>query len=380
VQIAARIQPRDVVLARLLDEHAVLTTDQIAAVLFTSTRTCRNRLDVLRRAHFIARFTPAASTSGADPIAPPTHGNASSQDRPDTRDGGDGRDGREAPDGSSEAGTSRRHPPRRRPASAGTVSHWVAGPASARWAALATDRPAPTAKAVRDRQDSLAASTHLAHTVGVNQFFVDLIAHSRAHPGSRLTRWWSAARTAAAYGRLIHPDGHGVWRTTRRPQNQAENDAQNDAEDQLLDELLDELQDEREDSLDVRDVAFFLEHDTGTESHRQLTAKLHSYQRLRARGGPDLPVLFWLPTQARETNLHHQLADLPWAGLTIATAARDHAAGNGGPAGRVWRIAGNGRHRLPLADLPSHLDGTGAFPVGSPPAEDDPLYLHTALN
>jgi hypothetical protein len=124
-------------------------------------------------------------------------------------------------------------------------------------------------------------------------------------------------------------------------------------------------------------VGFFLEHDTGTESHRQLTAKLHSYQRLGTRGGPDLSVLFWLPTQTREANLHHRLADLAWAGLTIATAARDHAAGHGGPAGRVWRIAGNGRDRLALADLPSNPDGSGAFPVGSPPAEDDPLYTPT---
>ncbi|MEV7230790.1 replication-relaxation family protein [Polymorphospora sp. NPDC051019] len=44
------------------------------------------------------------------------------------------------------------------------------------------ERP-PTAKAVRDRQDATAASPHLHHTTGTNQFFVDLIVHSRTHAG-----------------------------------------------------------------------------------------------------------------------------------------------------------------------------------------------------
>jgi hypothetical protein len=363
LHIAFRIQPRDAVLARLLDEHAVLTTDQITALLFTNPRTCRNRLDLLRRAGFVGRFTPAVGPGGADPIAPPTH------DRPAQPDSASGSHRSHGAHGRARSsGAGRTDPPRRRRASVGAVSHWVAGPAAARWTALASGRPAPTAKSVRDRQDSLAASTHLAHTVGVNQFFVDLIAYSRTHPGTRLTRWWSATRTAAAYGRLIRPDGHGVWRTTSHHHPGDQTDGQ-----------IDGLVAGQGDG-DVREVGFFLEHDTGTESHRQLTAKLAAYQRLRARGGPDLPVLFWLPTKARESNLHHHLADLPWAGLTIATAARDHAADAGGPAAAVWRIAGNGRHRLTLADLPANPDGTGAFPVGSPPPEDDPLHLPAPSN
>ena len=53
------------------------------------------------------------------------------------------------------------------------------------------------------------------------------------------------------------------------------------------------------------------------------------------------PVLFWLPTAAREANLHAHLtrAGVP-DGVTVATAAADHAAGAGGPAGPVWRVAG----------------------------------------
>jgi hypothetical protein len=47
--------------------------------------------------------------------------------------------------------------------------------------------------------------------VETNQFFIDLIAHARDRTGTRLARWWSATRTAAAFAGRIHPDGHGVW-------------------------------------------------------------------------------------------------------------------------------------------------------------------------
>ena len=38
-------------------------------------------------------------------------------------------------------------------------------------------------------------------------------------------------------------------------------------------------------------------------------------------------------------------------GVTVATAADDHAAGTGGPAGPVWRVYGR-PGRVPLSDLP----------------------------
>jgi len=62
-------------------------------------------------------------------------------------------------------------------------------------------------------------------------------------------------------------------------------------------------------------------------------------------------VLFWLPTTSRETNLHAHLVrtGVP-DGLTVATAGREHATGNGGPAGPVWRLVG-APGRVRLADL-----------------------------
>src|SRR3954465_11422245 len=65
--LSDRLQPRDYTLALLLDEHRVLTTPQITAVLFRSARTCRNRLDVLRRIGFIDRFTPHRPGAAAPP-------------------------------------------------------------------------------------------------------------------------------------------------------------------------------------------------------------------------------------------------------------------------------------------------------------------------
>jgi len=58
----------------------------------------------------------------------------------------------------------------------------------------------------------------------------------------------------------------------------------------------------------------------------------------------------------------------------VATAARDAVAGHG-PAGPVWRVAGNGRRRLRLAELPCQLGEPGAYHPGPPAPEQDPLYL-----
>jgi len=282
LHLSWRLQPRDLTLALLLDEHRTLTTAQITAVLFSSPRTCRNRLDVLRHLGFIDRVL---------------------LNRPG------------------------------RPLGA----HWVPGRLSARYAALSRDERPPTARALWERQDSVMTTDKLGHLVGTNQFFIDLLAHTRTHPGTRLARWWSTRHTAAAHGRRINPDGHGIWR---------EGDST---------------------------VGWYLEHDRGTESHRRLVEKLDPYRALRADGGPHYPVLFWLPTTARESNLHHRLAGVP-PGVTVATAARD-AANGAGPAGAVWRLAGNGRHRLRLSELPSRPGQPGAYNPGPATPDEDPLRL-----
>jgi hypothetical protein len=131
----------------------------------------------------------------------------------------------------------------------------------------------------------------------------------------------------------VRPDGHGIWRD--------------------------------------RDTTtgFYLEHDTGTEPIRRLVAKLEPYRRLRRDGGAGYPVLFWLPTTARETNLHARLAEVSPPGVPVATAARDAAAD---PAQPVWRLAGNGPGRLRLADLPNDPGRPGPYNPGPATADQNP--------
>jgi protein involved in plasmid replication-relaxation len=280
IDVSHRLRPRDYALASLLDEHTTLTADQLTAVLFTSPITCRHRLTTLRSFGFVERFIRRS-----EPGAP-------------------------------------------------NIVCWVPGPLSARLTALATDQAPPTVRVLRERQDRVYANPALDHLIATNDFFIRLLAHSRATGDTSLRRWWSERGTAGAFGQRIHPDGHGVWADTDR------------------------------------DVGFFLELDRGTEPLGRLADKLSSYRRLRAEGGPPYVVLFVLPSRAREQNLHRRLADRPEPSLVIATTSPE--AGTD-PADPVWRLVGNGRHRLALADLPDGHGQPGPLNPGPPEPTDHPL-------
>ncbi|MBI1758142.1 MAG: replication-relaxation family protein [Actinobacteria bacterium] len=284
MEVSHRLRPRDYTLASLLAEHTTLTTEQITMILFTSPTTCRHRLHALRGIGFVDRFI------------------------------------------------------RRRPG-AGSPVCWVSGPLAARYSALAAGEPPPTARIVRERQDRVYATPLLEHLLAVNGFFAALLAHARQDPGTRLQRWWSERTTSAAFGRRIHPDGHGVW---------VENGTS---------------------------VGFHLELDRGTEPLARLGDKLAPHRRLHADGGVAYPVLFVLPNRTREQNLHRRLATHPEPGVIVATTSPE---AGGDPAGPVWRIAGNGRHRLRLADLPAGHGHPSPLNPGPPEPDHDPLWLLTA--
>jgi Replication-relaxation len=194
---------------------------------------------------------------------------------------------------------------------------WTLGPLGAGIVAAGRGEPLPRPAAVRDRTARLATGPTLSHLLGVNGFFAHLAAHARAHDGHDLARWWPEQRSTRAIGRLARPDAHGVW------------------------------------AAHGRRVPFFLEYDTGTEPLHRLVRKLGDYAALAGTRWA-LPVLFWLPSSVREANLHQHLhrTGRPPAGVTVATAAADHATGHGGPAGPVWLVIGHGGRRL-LADLPT---------------------------
>lgn len=279
LDLSKRLRPRDFAIAHLLDQHIVLTTTQLALVFFDSPITCQHRLHTLRKLRFIDRFV--CNRPGAP--------------RP---------------------------------------LYWVSGPLSARYVALAGEDVPPTSKALRERQDRIFASPRLDHLLGINEFFIQLLVHARHHPQTRLARWWSERDASAAYGRRIHPDGHGVWTSGGRS------------------------------------VGFFLEYDTGSEPLSRLVGKLASHRRLRSDGGPSYPVLFMLPSRTREQNLHRRFAEGLNAGVVVATTSPDSGTN---PADAVWRLVGNGRHRLPLADLASSHGQPSPINPGAPTPAQDPL-------
>lgn len=191
---------------------------------------------------------------------------------------------------------------------------WTLGPVGAALLAAGRGETMPRPAAVRDATARLAMSPRLEHLLATNGFFVALSAHARSTGGARLARWWNEAACREATAAVVRPDGHGLWATGGRT------------------------------------VPFWLEMDLGTETLARVAAKLTGYAALGPRRR--YPVLFWLPSTARETHLHAHLARHPSPdGVTVATAADDHAAEHGGPAGAVWQLPGH-PGRLTLADMP----------------------------
>ncbi|MEX3102598.1 MULTISPECIES: replication-relaxation family protein [unclassified Streptomyces] len=167
-----------------------------------------------------------------------------------------------------------------------------------------------------DRALGIAHSLHLAHTVGTNGFFSALVAHSR--PSCGLTAWWSETRCARLFGDIARPDAYGIW--------------QGDTT-----------------------VEWFLEFDFGTERPDRVAAKLPRYARLAATTGITSPVLFWMPTPQRETQIRHVLAQaltgLDDPGL-VPLATINSSRCSGDPAKDRWHPLDPALKRLPLTELP----------------------------
>jgi hypothetical protein len=188
----------------------------------------------------------------------------------------------------------------------------------------------PRKDRARLRRWHLTNRANLPHLLGVNDFFIQLAGHARTHPDTSLVRWWSAGRCQQMgafaepgddiqlqiYSPRVRPDGHGIW---------AEQDTQ---------------------------VPFFVEHDTGTERPvRRLVDKLDGYTDLARVTGLVWPVLFWLPTTARERHLHQRLTEAR-VRMPVATAVRDDAARVGlSPAEAVWWLHRHDGALLRLVDL-----------------------------
>lgn len=132
-----RLTSRDRWLLDLLDEHQVLSTEQIAALAFGTAVAARMRLARLHERGVLARFR--------DCVQPGSQ-----------------------------------------------AWRWCLGPLGAAYIAARDGQPAPRPSAIAARVARLAANPQLGHLLGVNQFFVDLAAHGRSHPEAELSVWWAA--------------------------------------------------------------------------------------------------------------------------------------------------------------------------------------------
>jgi cell wall-associated NlpC family hydrolase len=196
--------------------------------------------------------------------------------------------------------------------------HWVLGPAGAY--VLAAQRGIELHELGYRLTAALNVchSRQLGHQVGVNEFFARLHLHAnRLRNGSAVTEWWPERRCAALWGDLVRPDAYGRWTEPRRDGT-------------------------------LRELDFFLEHDTGSETLNRVAGKLAGYGALAEATEISTPVLLWLPSTAREANLRKVLGvpEVP-----VATAVQTASTDLEGPAGRAWLPAGAPGPRMRLIEL-----------------------------
>ena len=286
VQLAARLTARDRWVIRMLAEHRVLTTIQLDQLAFTGPRQ--------HTTPRTTQTTPVRSAAKSGPRA--------AQSRLRTL---------------AELGVIDRF---RLPTATGTGStghHWVTTPLS--FTVLAAEdgnpqpaprRPAashgsPTASPTTQpdralpgaRGVALAHNQQLAHQLGTNACLVALTtAQPHPHlqdgrPVGQVRLWWGQAR-AGRHLSPARPDAYALWTDTPTPSQPAPARTPPPAT-----------------TPPAAALAFALEYDTGTETLHQVAGKLADYHALALATTITTPVLFWLPTPRRETNLRAALTD-----------------------------------------------------------------------
>jgi Replication-relaxation len=156
-ELAARLTERDRQLCRLLAEHRVLTSHQLAKLAFGHLDTAEDRLRTLTTLGVLDRFRPRRDTGSAP-------------------------------------------------------YHYVLGPLGA--AVLAAEQGIGVAELGYRRATTLAIAHHrrLPELVRANGFFAALAGYARRHADAELALWWSPRRCHAIWGALIQPQGFGRWR------------------------------------------------------------------------------------------------------------------------------------------------------------------------
>ncbi|MBF6341788.1 replication-relaxation family protein [Nocardia abscessus] len=282
--LVARLTERDRWILRMLHEHRVLTTNQLAALAFPTPAIALRRLTLLHRYGVLERFRPLR-TRGSAPM------------------------------------------------------HWVLAPGGA--GVLAAEAGITVRELGYNHQRALAVShsLHLAHTLGVADWFTALITHpardQRGEP-AQVQAWWSQTRCERLWGDLAHPDAFGRYTHA-------------------------------EDTLD-----FFLEYDLDTtRGLSKIAAKLNGFAELARTTGVITPVLLWVPTIARETRTRaalrrtwERLPDPDAAPVATAAAELLTSGPEPSPAEQVWLPLGTDTDRKRLHHL------TTVWPRRTPPTTD----------
>ncbi|WP_328397873.1 replication-relaxation family protein [Nocardia sp. NBC_00416] len=157
--LVARLTERDRWILRMLHEHRVLTTNQLATLAFPSPALALRRMTRLHRYGVLERFRPLR-TRGSAPV------------------------------------------------------HWVLAPAGA--AVLAAEAGISLRELGYSHQRTLAIahSLQLTHTLGVSDWFAALTAHApRDERGqqAQVQAWWSQTRCQRLWGDLARPDAFGRY-------------------------------------------------------------------------------------------------------------------------------------------------------------------------
>ncbi|WP_431932750.1 replication-relaxation family protein [Nonomuraea jabiensis] len=190
--------------------------------------------------------------------------------------------------------------------------HWVLGRAGAELLALRSHTTVKELGYHPDLAMSISVSAKSGHQIGVNDFFVHLCHLARHTPEAHLRAWLSEKQCAKIWGDLARPDAFGCWHENGRQ------------------------------------IDFFLEHDTGSMTLAKVADKLAAYTDLADTTQITTPVLFWLPSRVRETNLRSVIATTE---IPIATAVQTDL--DDGPAGPCWLPvpSRSSQARMRLADL-----------------------------
>lgn len=256
-EMLCSVTERDKEILRLLRWHRVLTTSQVHALFFGDLNTTQHRMTRLYDLQTVTRFRPL-------------------------------RAGRQA------------------------QYHYVLDYLGACMVAAMGSDDFDREVQVRWRTDqalAIAASPRLAHTVGVNDFWVGLAEHARHTPEARLVGWFGERYCRARYGEIVCPDGMGTWEEHRSR------------------------------------VHVCLEYDRGTEQLSRLAAKAAGYQMLEYALRAPFWVVVVVPGPRREAGSR---AALSASGLAVATTTYSGAVR---PAEAVWAPLGADGTRVRLAQL-----------------------------